>query len=97
MKSISIQDLESAINECRRAEPPVDNVIGNDLRQLATVWGEMIYMRKRELDLNVLSLDSQIIILRWLNAVDPTRGALEREIRKATSFDLRSDSCDACQ
>ena len=68
MTTITIARLEKAINDCRRVQPPVDYVLGPDLRMLATIWGEMIALRQSTLDIDAQNESRREVLARWLGA-----------------------------
>ena len=69
MATLTITELEAAINRCARASPPMNYVLGPDLRVLAAVYGDMIYRRLRTLELASLSPIQRGVLERWALAV----------------------------
>ena len=51
---ITIEELEATINRIRLEKPPVDGRLSPELRVLAEIYGNMIYERAREVDLDQL-------------------------------------------
>lgn len=51
---ISVEELEATINRIRLEKPPVDGCLSPELRVLAEIYGNMIYERAREVDLDQL-------------------------------------------
>ncbi|NHZ99032.1 DUF3717 domain-containing protein [Massilia sp. CCM 8734] len=100
MTIITIARLEKAINDCRRVHPPVDYVLGPDLRKLATIWGEMIARKQKELDIGAQSFDHQEVLFKWLGAA-----AGHTDVRVDDSATLQvcpirqdpDDECEVCQ
>jgi hypothetical protein len=92
MTIISIDRLEKAINDCRLIHPPVNGVLGQDLRQLATVWGEMIAKKEAMLDLSMQPAEQLKVLRRWLGAA-----AGEMLAPVCNLNDGEVGSCEACQ
>lgn len=65
MPIITMQQLETAINKCSKARPPVNYVLGPDLRALANIWGEMIYRHLGSIELSGQSQETREVIERW--------------------------------
>lgn len=65
MTTITMLQLEAAINKCSKSRPPVNYVLGPDLRKLATVWGEMIYRHLGSIELSGQPQETREIIERW--------------------------------
>lgn len=65
MATLTITELEAAINRCARARPPMNYVLGPDLRVLADIYGDMIYRRLRILELASLSPIQRAVLERW--------------------------------
>lgn len=87
MPTITMLQLEAAINKCAKARPPVNYVLGPDLRALATVWGEMIYRHLGSIELSGQPQETREIIERWhydpqIDTACPMPGA---------------EGCEACQ
>lgn len=68
MEAITIGQLESAINRARVALPSQGSeaTLSRDVAMLAAVYGRMIYERRDRVDLERLSDDEQVALLRWL-------------------------------
>lgn len=104
MTNITIARLEKAINDCRKVQPPVDYVLGPDLRKLATIWGEMIALRQSTLDIDGQSESRRLVLGRWLGAaaaptVLPSSDSTDDVIasRACAISDNDSGACEACQ
>lgn len=65
MSTMSLLELEAVINRCAKAHPPIDYVLGSDLRTLAEVYGEMIYRHLAVLELADQSPKCREVIERW--------------------------------
>ena len=65
MATVTIMELEAAINRCAKARPPMHYVLGPDLRALAAIYGDMIYRRLRTLELATLSPTQRAVLERW--------------------------------
>lgn len=92
MTTITIERLEKAINDCKQVQPPVDYVLGPDLRKLATVWGEMIAKRQRILDIDTLPAKQLDVLRRWLGAAAGEAPATVCQLGSNEAGD-----CEACQ
>lgn len=68
MSTISIADFESALNACKAANPPVDYVLGKELRAFAEIYGLAIYAKAIEIRLDMLSSERRELVQYWLNA-----------------------------
>ena len=86
MSTISIMELEATINRCAKARPPINYVLGPDLRTLAEVYGEMIYRHLAVLELAGQPPKRREIIERWYQPKED----------RACQLDDKGD-CDACQ
>lgn len=68
MKTLTIQELESAINYYRGVEPAtaIDSAhrLSASVRQLANIYGSMIYKKLMAVDLDTLSADQRILLLK---------------------------------
>lgn len=71
METLTIQAVENALNACLKMQPPVDHVLGPDLRQLATVWGRMIAHRLPNVVLADLVPVEREALIRWNGAALP--------------------------
>lgn len=65
---ITIERLEKAVNDCKKVQPPVNYVLGHDLRKLCDVWGQMIGDKRKTLDLATLDPVHLAVVKRWLGA-----------------------------
>jgi hypothetical protein len=92
MPEISIERLEKAINDCRLIQPPVQGVLGSELRVLATIWGEMIAKKETSLDISAQPPAHLTVLRRWL-------GAAAGEPPQATCMLIGTQSaeCEVCQ
>lgn len=102
MTNITIARLERAINDCRRVQPPVDYVLGPDLRKLATIWGEMIAKREAVLEIDTQSEARKEVLIRWLGAAAGQSAQLgEPTAVQAAALcqlgDPNAGACEACQ
>lgn len=104
MTTITIARLEKAINDCRKVQPPVDYVLGPDLRKLATIWGEMIALRQSSLDIDAQSESRRLVLGRWLGAaaaptVLPCSDATDDVMTSVACAISNNNSgeCEACQ
>ncbi|MEO7495284.1 MAG: DUF3717 domain-containing protein [Massilia sp.] len=102
MTNITIARLERAINDCRRVQPPVDYVLGPDLRKLATIWGEMIAKREAVLGIDTQSEARKEVLIRWLGAAaGPSAQISEPTAVQAAALcqlgDTNAGACEACQ
>lgn len=88
MPTITIVELEEAINRCKAAQPPVDCVLGPDLRVLATVWGQMIYHHQGSLELVAQKSADRQVIERWLAKVADAGASCPM---------AGMEGCEACQ
>lgn len=86
MSTISIMELEATINRCAKARPPIDYVLGPDLRALAGVYGEMIYRHAATLELESLTPKCREVVERWYRPQGVRVCQLEDK-----------DGCEACQ
>lgn len=71
MTTVTIMELEAAINRCAKARPPINYVLGPDLRVLAVVYGDMIYRRLRTLQLATLCPTQRAVLARWAQSSVP--------------------------
>jgi len=53
-KIITLEELEATINRVRLEKPPVGGRLSPELRVLAEIYGNVIYERAREVDLDQL-------------------------------------------
>lgn len=51
---ITLEELEATINRVRLEKPPVGGRLSPELRVLAEIYGNVIYERAREVDLDQL-------------------------------------------
>jgi hypothetical protein len=65
MPTITMAELEATINRCAKARPPIDYVLGPDLRELAEVYGEMIYRHINSFELASQPSSRREVIERW--------------------------------
>ncbi len=86
---ISIEKLEATINSLRHVVPPIDGVLSQELRILAEIYGNMIYMRARYIDLDKLPDNVRPMAAALLGAA--TEG------KNDCSYDPNRAICDACQ
>lgn len=86
---ISIERLEATINSLRHLLPPVNGVLSKELRLLAEIYGNMIYMRSRSIDLDQLPDNVRPMAVTLLEA------ATER--KNDSSYDPNTATCDLCQ
>lgn len=90
MPTITMLQLEAAINKCSKARPPVNYVLGPDLRVLATVWGEMIYRHLGSIELSGQPQETREVIERWHN--HPVSSKAE-----GACLMPGTEGCEACQ
>lgn len=86
MTIITITDLELAISACKAAHPPVDYVLGEELRAFGTIYGMAIYHRLLELNLDDYSPGDRALIEYWLKVAKTPR-----------TCDPSDDMCEVCQ
>jgi hypothetical protein len=67
MEPMPIAVLEGAINRARSAEPAsgAESALSRDVALLAAVYGRLIYEGADVLDLDRLSPEEQLALLRW--------------------------------
>lgn len=97
---ITIIRLEQAINRCKHVQPPVDHVLGPDLRALGTIWGEMIYHRLGSLEAESLTSATRAILERWLVPVSGDEALKVGEVtagRAMRGADNPGGECEGCQ
>jgi hypothetical protein len=95
MTIILITRVEEAINRCKHAQPPIDYVLGPDLRVLATIWGLMIAHHLSSLDLEAQPESDRMILQRWLIPTDVEVAGLARSMPNSDPGD--DWECAACQ
>lgn len=66
---ITVEALEATINRIRHEKPPVGGRLSPELRVLAEIYGNMIYDRAREVDLDQLPEKIQPAALQLLGKV----------------------------
>jgi Protein of unknown function (DUF3717) len=68
MEAITIGQLETAINRARVALPAhgTESALPPDVAVLATIYGRLIYERSDRVDLERLTDEEQVTLLRWL-------------------------------
>lgn len=74
MPTITIIELEQAINDCKQVHPPIDYELGEDLRAMAALWGDMIYRRLCSVEPQSLTPALRVVLARWLR---PAEGATD--------------------
>lgn len=69
MSTITIAQLERAINRARAVEPSqgTEAALSRDVGVLAGVYGRMIYFRAEALDWNALEERERAVLVRWLH------------------------------
>lgn len=67
MTTISITELELAVNACKARHPPVDYALGPELRAFGAIYGNAIYGRLLFIDLNVLTPEHSLLVEYWLS------------------------------
>lgn len=100
MTTISIERLEKAINDCRKIHPPVDYVLGPDLRRLAAIWGEMIANKQTTLEVEAQTGKQLDVLRKWLGAAagqEPVAAQEASAGRVCAMNTDNSDECEACQ
>jgi hypothetical protein len=68
MEPLSIGQLEAAINRARADAPArgPEGKLSHDVAMLGRLYGDMIYRRAAVLDVEALSDEEQLVLLRWL-------------------------------
>lgn len=68
MSTISIGQLERAINRARAVEPSqgTEAALSRDVGVLAGVYGRMIYLRVDEMPWNALEERERAVLVRWM-------------------------------
>ena len=62
---VLIGELESAINNYKRARPFNDYVLPIELRLMASLYGKMIYLRLSSYDLNLENAATIVVVEHW--------------------------------
>jgi hypothetical protein len=89
MKStITISELEEAINRSRRMQPVRSGVLPPDLRIMAEFYGRMIYERRLSVDLEQHPTHVREVVYRWLDAGEG-KFPISAELRGQESPDTR--------
>jgi len=70
MEPLPVAELEAAINRARSAQPAAGAAaaLSRDVALLAGVYGRAIHARRDSIDLESLSDEEQLALLRWLAA-----------------------------
>ena len=70
MQTITIHELETAINRARAAQPATGShaSLSADVALLADVYGGMIYGRRDSVAMEELSLAQREVIGRWMDS-----------------------------
>jgi len=100
MTSITIERLEKAINDCRRIHPPVDYVLGPDLRKLAAIWGEMIANKQTTLEVETQTGKRLDVLRKWLGAAAGQEPVAAKDADAGRACPMGTDDageCEACQ
>lgn len=63
---ITIVQLEAAINQANRIQPPVDYVVSPDVSAMAEVYGHMIMEKPSSIDVDQLPEHTRNAIIRHL-------------------------------
>jgi hypothetical protein len=68
MEPLSISQLEAAINRARAGAPAhgPEGKLSADVAILGRLYGDLIYRRAVVLDVEALSDEEQLVLLRWL-------------------------------
>jgi hypothetical protein len=68
MEPLSISQLEAAINRARAVAPAsgIEASLSPDVALLARLYGEMIFRHHSHLDVETLSDEEQLALLRWV-------------------------------
>ncbi|PHV05320.1 hypothetical protein CSQ96_20690 [Janthinobacterium sp. BJB412] len=95
-KTITIVQLEDAINRCKGERPFFNGVLPGDMRLLADLYGEMIYRHLDSVDVESLLPALQAVLGAWIDAAAVEPGAAPAGTC-ATAADPGADDCEACQ
>lgn len=78
MRVISILELEAAIRRCCVAQPAINYVFSPEVKLLQSIWAEMVYRRRRSLDLARIQPMCRMVVERWLTPDgDPPQDAVQ--------------------
>ncbi len=68
MSSLSIGQLERAINRARAIEPAqgTESALSRDVAVLAGLYGRMIYLRMDQIAWNALEEREHAVLVRWM-------------------------------
>lgn len=72
---ITVEELEATINRIRLEKPPVGGRLSPGLRVLAEIYGNMIYERAHEVDLNQLPEKIKTAALQLLGTAQELQSA----------------------
>ncbi len=69
MRTVTIIELEQAINKARQAQPAegIESTLPRDVARLADVYGELIFSGHKAFDLDSLTPPSKESLIRWLS------------------------------
>ncbi len=94
-KTITIVQLEGAINRCKGERPFFNGVLPRDMRLLADLYGGMIYRHLDSVDVESLLPAVQAVLGAWIDATAVESGAVS--VGTCAAADTGADDCEACQ
>lgn len=92
MITITRKRVEDALNRCANAQPPVNYILGKDLRVLATIWALMNHFHRDVQDIDLLTEVESATLVRWMVPTDD-----EIKARACALSAAASEGCDVCQ
>jgi hypothetical protein len=65
-RTLNRTDILNALQRCLEAEPTINYCLSRDASRLAAVLGEMNYFKRESRDFEMLSINQQGAVTRWL-------------------------------
>ncbi len=96
-RTITIVQLEGAINRCKGVRPFCDGVLPSDMRLLADLYGQMIYRHLDSVNVESLLPSLQAVLVTWINVAAVEPGGAPAGTCPAAAADPGADDCEACQ
>lgn len=94
---LTIAELESGINRRIKARPFSDHVLPADLRQMAEVYGAMIWNRQTSIDTDALPASVQGTLIQWCAVGGAQELNAERVACQLRQRGADTGDCEACQ